>query len=191
MRILPLGLAALVALGCSDDKEPAATRDARLAQSEPTKPARPAPIDGAPAAEPTAPETGTTASCAMVTRAEAAAALGMPVGAGSPANAGCSWESAAAGDEAVVFELHPAAQFEVARKVASDMAEKGGPRGSYEDLSGVGEAAFYSGLAGHKIVFRVGARYGKLGLLGLKDAASKKRGIELASQLAARMKPEQ
>lgn len=197
MRTLALGLVAIaVGLGCGKkdkdaDKGKSDEAPAMAAKTDDTTKAK-APItkeEATPvAAAADQADTKPEAACAMLTTEDAAKVLGMPVKDGKVENMGCSWDAEKGGINSVLFEMRPAAQFPVAQKIARDMAEKGGPKGSYEDLTGIGEQAFYGNLAGHQIVFLVGDRYGQVGLLGPKDDESKKRIIELAKQIAGEMK---
>lgn len=164
----------------SQGEKPSATGKAEPAQKAPgeASAATPAPATKDGLSNETA--------CAMISDADAAAALGEETKPGKAGAVGCTWDAMAAGGiKFVSLALRDAAMWDQAKKISEDMAKQSDK--PFEEVAGLGEAAFFVDVAAPQVVVKVGKRYAEIGMVGAKDDAAKQRLLELAKKVAAKL----
>lgn len=172
MRTLAIAVSVLALVACSSDKDDKKTKPT----GDKVKTIK-SMIKG-----PSGSDVGGKVACAMLTTKQASEILGVEVGAGKPDTYNCIWQSKTHKMKMVLLEVRTATKFDQARDIAKQMESD-----KFEELSGVGDSAFYGAMLGHNVVFKKGNRYAQLTVVGDRSADAKKRTIDWAKKLAAEM----
>lgn len=115
-------------------------------------------------------------ACKVLSKEEASEILGKPANDPKPGIYNCMWQ---AGQEMrmLLVELRAPSAYDMARQMEEEA----------EELTGIGEKAFYGSTAGSHVVFVKGGKYVHIALMGDKPDAGKQTVIDWAKKLAARM----